>query len=155
MQRTTHGNFGTVNNFPTRVMVNGTWRMMLNADNRLSMASGASCTAGGTWTNASSIELKENIDSLTADEALVTLANLNPVKFNYKADKAEKHVGFIAEEAPELVASKDRKGMSPMDVTAVLTRVLQEQQRIIKEQQKLIEGLNGRIEELEKRCNSA
>ena len=41
------------------------------------------------------------------------------------------HVGFIAEDVPELVATADRKGMSPMDVVAVLTKVVQEQHKII------------------------
>jgi hypothetical protein len=146
---TTHGNFGTVNNFPLRMMVNGTWKMMLNADNSLSMTNGASCTVGGTWTNASSRALKENIQTLNSDEALTTLNNLNPVKFNYKADKTEKHVGFIAEDAPELVATKDKKGMSPMDVVAVLTKVVQEQQKSIQEQQKTISELKEKIAQLE------
>jgi hypothetical protein len=66
------------------------------------------------------------------------------VKYNYKADREERHVGFIAEDVPSLVASKDRKGLSPMDVVAVLTRVVQEQQ-------KTISDLNSRIAELEKK----
>jgi hypothetical protein len=41
-------------------------------------------------------------------------------------DKDEKHVGFIAEDVPELVAMKDRKSLSPMDIVAVLTKVVQE-----------------------------
>ena len=66
-------------------------------------------------------------------KAIDTLKQLNPVEFAYKADSQEKHVGFIAEDAPELVATKDRKGMSSMDVVAVLTKVVQEQQRTIAE----------------------
>jgi hypothetical protein len=45
----------------------------------------------------------------------------------------ELHLGFIPEDVPELVASSDRKGMSPMDVVAVLTRVVKEQQEINRE----------------------
>jgi len=107
----------------------------------LHMSSGAYCTTGGVWTNASSRTLKENIQSLTTDEALNTLNGLNPVKFNYKADNAEKHVGFIAEDAPELVAAKDKQGMSPMDVVAVLTKVVQEQQKTIAQLQEKIAQL--------------
>ena len=146
-----YGQFGTVSNHPTRILVNSSWKFQLNSDNSLSMASGASCTAGGTWTNASSRTLKENIQTLTADEALNTLNNLNPVKFNYKVDKEEKHVGFIAEDAPELVATKDHKGMSPMDVTAVLTKIVQEQQKAIQDQQKTISELKEKISQLEKK----
>ena len=35
--------------------------------------------------------------------------------------------GFIAEEVPELISTKDRKGLSSMDIVAVLTKVVQEQ----------------------------
>jgi BMFP domain-containing protein YqiC len=48
------------------------------------------------------------------------------VRYNYKADPREKHVGFIAEDVPELVAREGRKSLSPMDIVAVLTKVLQE-----------------------------
>lgn len=143
-----HGQFGTVSNHPTRILVNSAWKFQLNSDNSLSMASGASCTAGGTWTNASSRALKENIQTLDTDEALSALNNLIPVKFNYKADKEEKHVGFIAEDAPELVATKDHKGMSPMDVVAVLTKIVQEQQKTLTDQQKAIQDQQQTIFEL-------
>jgi hypothetical protein len=59
------------------------------------------------------------------------------VQFNYRNDDAETYVGFIAEDVPELVANKDRTSLSPMDIVAVLTRVIQAQQ--------------ARIEELEQR----
>ena len=51
----------------------------------------------------------------------------------YVAEKEEEYVGFIAEEVPELVATKDRKALSPMDIMAVLTMVVQEQQKQIEE----------------------
>jgi hypothetical protein len=92
----------------------------------LEMASGARVTTGGVWTNASSREYKDNIEALATEEALGALRELNPVKFAYKKDMTEKHVGFIAEEVPDLVSTKDRKGLSPMDIVAVLTKVVQE-----------------------------
>jgi hypothetical protein len=103
----------------------------------LHMSSGAYCSTGGTWTNASSRSLKENIQSLSSDEAMDALNKLNPVKYNYKVDETDRHVGFIAEDVPDLVATADRKGLSPMDITAVLTRVVQEQQKMICEQQQV------------------
>ncbi|MFZ4438347.1 MAG: tail fiber domain-containing protein, partial [Syntrophales bacterium] len=97
----------------------------------LHMGSGAYVTTGGVWTNASSREYKENIQTLTSREANQTLDGLNPVRFSYKTDKEDRHVGFIAEEVPELVATQDRKGLSPMDIVAVLTKVIQEQKNAI------------------------
>jgi hypothetical protein len=112
------------------------------------MKSGATCTAAGVWTNASSRDLKENIESLSAEEAKNALAQLDPVKYNYKTDQTDKYVGFIAEDVPELVASQDRKGMSAMDVVAVLTKVLQEQRKINQEQLKVNGELRAEIAKL-------
>jgi hypothetical protein len=102
---------------------------------------GATLSAGGVWTNASSRALKTNIRSLSSRDALFTLRRLNPVTFEYRADTSEKHVGFIAEDVPELVATSDRKGLSAMDVVAVLTRVVQEQQQTISELQRKVQRL--------------
>ncbi len=99
----------------------------------LEMASGANVTAGGVWTNASSARYKENITELGLEEALETLWELTPVRFNYIVDEGDEYVGFIAEDVPDLVASKDRRGLSPMDIVAVLTRALQGQQKKIDE----------------------
>ena len=105
------------------------------------MGSGAYCSSGGVWVNASSREYKQDIKSLTRDEAVETLTALQPVKFRYKTDPNEKHVGFIAEDVPGLVASTNRKGMSAMDVVAVLTRVVQDQQRTIEELSRKVSAL--------------
>jgi hypothetical protein len=104
--------------------------------------------ASGTWTNASSRELKDNIRDLSADAAAETLASMRPVTFNYKTDTQWQHVGFIAEDVPELVASPDRKGLSAMDIVAVLTKVLQEKSRAMDAQQAEIESLRNELHRL-------
>ena len=63
---------------------------------------------------------------------------LRPTKFNYKTDKEDQNLGFIAEEVPDLVATKDRKGLVAMDIVAVLTKVLQQQQAEIDELKTLL-----------------
>jgi hypothetical protein len=143
--------FGAINDFSLRLVTNNSWRMQLNTDNSLSMRNGATCTTGGVWTDNSSRELKENIMELSTDEAMETLAGLNPVKYNYKVEKDEEYLGFIAEDVPELVAMKDRKHMTPMDVVAVLTKVVQEQQKSIKDQQKLAQEQQETISQLKKK----
>ncbi|HEY9605867.1 MAG TPA: tail fiber domain-containing protein [Allocoleopsis sp.] len=88
--------------------------------------------ARGSIRQASSRELKENIDNLAVEEAVETLKGMNPVKFNYKADsRKETHLGFVAEDVPDLVASYDRKALSSMDIVTVLTKVVQAQQTTI------------------------
>jgi hypothetical protein len=106
------------------------------------MASGAYVTTGGVWTNASSRALKQDVADLSADTAIEALDQLTPVTYAYRADPAERHVGFIAEDVPALVATADRQGLSPMDIVAVLTKVLQEQQKTIAE-------LQARVAQLE------
>jgi hypothetical protein len=93
----------------------------------------------------SSREIKDNIESLGADEAMMTVAMLRPVKFQYKAASEEDSIGFIAEEVPELVATNSRKSLGPMDIVAVLTKVVQEQQKAINELNKSIALLQAEI----------
>jgi hypothetical protein len=150
--------FGTLTNHPLWMVINGAFQAIFHTDGSLQMMNGAWCTAAGKWQDASSRELKENIQSLTAEDAREALKGLEPIRFNYKADKEDESLGFIAEDVPELVASKDRKSMSAMDVVAVLTKVMQEQQEMIKkqknvaqEQQKAIAKLERRIDALEQR----
>ena len=109
----------------------------------LQLGNGAYVTAGGVWTNASSRQFKKDIQVLSSLEAMETLEALRPVKFQYKNSPEERHVGFIAEEVPDLVAAADRKGMSAMDVVAVLTKVVQQQQKMIHEMSKKIEQLEN------------
>ena len=47
-------------------------------------------------------------------------------------------MGFIAEDVPDMVATQDRKGINPMDLIAVLTKVVQQQQKEIEELKTLI-----------------
>lgn len=97
----------------------------------LEMASGAHVSAGGVWTNSSSRDRKENVAELPLDAATETLMALQPVVFNYRNEPQEDYLGFIAEDVPDLVAVADRDALSPMDIVAVLTRVVQEQERKI------------------------
>ncbi len=106
----------------------------------LHMGSGAYVTTGGVWTNASSREYKKDIQSLTSEDAMLAFNKLEPVSFKYKTND-EQHIGFIAEDVPDLVASKDRKGLSTMDVVALLTKVVQEQQKTIAELQEEVRAL--------------
>lgn len=135
-----------------RITIKGNGNVGIGTQNPsypLQMASGAYVTTGGVWTNASSREYKDNIKGLKVENAMETLQGLNPVTFNYKVSPEENHVGFIAEEVPDLVAMKDRQGLSPMDIVAVLTKVVQGQQEAIQEQQKTIQELTDKVIRLE------
>jgi hypothetical protein len=142
---------GSRSNHTLAFIVNNNWKFRIQPSGLIETSTGASCTTGGVWTDASSREYKENILSLDAGRALTALRSLDPVTYNYKKDKSEKYVGFIAEDVPELVAMKGRKGLSPMDITAVLTKVVQEQQKTIDQQQKNIDLQQKYLEKLEQK----
>ncbi len=149
----THENFDQQNR-NTRMVVTNTGNVGIgrtDPGHPLHMGSGAHVTVSGVWTNNSSRVYKENIENLSVDNALETLEGLKPVTFKYKAEESERYVGFIAEDVPELVATQDRKGLSPMDITAVLTKVVQEQQTMLKEQQEVISALSVKVKSLEDR----
>ncbi len=105
--------------------------------------SGAYCN-GGAWIDGSSREYKEHIAELSLQDAQAALEGLEPVTYNYRSDGEEMCVGFVAEDVPDLVATKERKGISPMDIVAVLTKVVQNQQREIELLKKELETLKKR-----------
>ena len=106
-------------------------------------SSGARLDAG-SWINASSRTVKQDIHDLDGNAAFDAFKALQPVTFAYKAAPAQTRVGFIAEDVPALVATPDRKGLSSMDIVAVLTKVVQEQQRTI-------DAMQARLQQLEKK----
>jgi hypothetical protein len=99
--------------------------------------------------NGSSREFKDNISDLSNEEAIVTLKGLNPVKFNYKNEcPSNFHIGFIAEDVPDLLASPDRKSIGPLDVVAVLTKVIKDQQQkiaVLIEKVRLLENSSDKV----------
>jgi hypothetical protein len=136
---------GTTTDHPMRFRVNSNLIMEVfgtSATNYIEMYGGG--TYDGNWNDASSRELKDNIRALSSNEAMDALEGLSPVKYHYKRNKNEEHVGFIAEDVPELVATNSRKNLSSMDIVAVLTQV-------VKEQQKSISRLEQKLAEIEKK----
>jgi len=73
------------------------------------------------------------------------LAGLNPVKYIYKTNPEDQQLGFISEDVLELVATQDRKVMSSMDVVAVLTKVVQEQQKTITDLRLELNDLKAKV----------
>jgi hypothetical protein len=117
------------------VMIKGEGRLgigVVDPAHSIHVGGGAHCCAGREWRNASSIACKKDVEALSLDDALATLDDLRPVTFKY-IDDDEVRAGFIAEDVPDLVASADRQSLSAMDFVAVLTRVVQFQQRQISE----------------------
>lgn len=147
-----------------KVVINRYLGVGVTPTHRIDVSGGAYCD-GSNWYSTSNRDYKENIQNLDIKEAMEALEKLDPVKFNYKENKEEEYVGFIAEDVPDLVATKDRKGMIAMEVVAVLTKVVQEQQKrddiltqivqkqqlTLQDQQKTIDDLCKQIDDLKKR----
>lgn len=126
---------GSTTNYPIQFVANNVQVMSISQTGNAIIA--------GNLELGSSREIKENIESLETEEALKTLTQLQPVKFNYKTNNDDQVLGFIAEDVPDLVATQSRRTTSPMDMVAVLTKVVQEQQ-------KTIEKLSLKVAALEK-----
>ncbi len=161
------------------LLAGGTTKLVMNSTGQISFgstpsaisthallhSSGANLTLAGVWTNASSRALKQDIEPITSEQARQTVRALQPVGFRYKNELDERYVGFIAEDVPELVATHDRKGLAPMDITAVLTKVVQDQDKLLEKernrndrlettvdrQQQLIDSLSKRLAVLERK----
>jgi hypothetical protein len=97
---------------------------------------------GMKWREGSSREFKTDITPLDRDAAQQAFSALEPVTYRYKTNLEDLQVGFIAEDVPELVADPGRKSLTTMDITGVLTSVVQQQQEQIK-------SLTQRVQELE------
>jgi hypothetical protein len=150
----TQGLIGTKSNHILYFVTNNTRQMAIDTSGNVGIGvsspshllhlNGGAYSDGNDWYPGSSREIKENIFDLTLEDAKETLKGLNPVRFNYKKNKEEERVGFIAEDVPDLVAINGRKNLNSMDIVAVLTRVVQEQEKTISE-------LKEKIAELEKK----
>ena len=105
---------------------------------------GAHVTAAGIWTNGSSRVNKTGIRPLDLEDAMAALHDLEPVRYRgVSSPDDEEYLGFIAEDVPDLVAMNSRKGLSPMDIVALLTRVVQEQQQTIEQLSERLSQLEG------------
>lgn len=103
--------------------------------------------SGGVYANgmywSSSREIKDNIADLSVKEAKQLLDGLNPVSFKYKESTKERTLGFVAEEVPSVLADPDQRAVGAMDIIAVLTSVMKDQQKALNRMQKQIAALQG------------
>jgi Chaperone of endosialidase len=146
---------GTLGDAPFVLGTNSTARMALFGASNVISFSGGGVYNGANFLDASSRERKQDIEPLAEKAAMEVLAGLEPVTFAYRDAPGDPRVGFIAEDVPELVARPGRTTLSALDIVAVLTKVVQEQQRVMEQQQKehqqAIAELTARIRALEPR----
>ena len=87
---------------------------------------------------ASSRTLKTNIAPFTRS-ALDIIRDVTVVSFNYKKDIINKHIGFIAEDTPEELSTRNKNVMDSNNTIGVLLKAMQE--------------LEAKVKELEAKCN--
>ena len=123
---------------------------------------GAYLTAGGTWTNGSSILFKTNFIDLSSEWILDKISKLNIRKWDYK-NTNETHIGPTSEEFINLFGvgiDNENSHISTIDVSGVALRGLQaliDENKVQKEQlenqNNLINDLYNRILALEKKIS--
>src|SRR5262249_1394040 len=88
----------------------------------------ANLQMNGHLIQSSSRTLKEHISELDADEGPAIVRSLQPVRFKFKNVRGGDFcLGFVAEDVPEQVGTRDRQAVSPMGLIAALARALQVQ----------------------------
>ncbi len=120
----------------------------------LHLANGAS-NVGGQWLNASSRSYKENINELSGEDAMQALKGLQSVTYQFKRDNSkQQRVGFIAEDVPALLATKDKKTVDPLQIIAVLTKALQVQEKSLQETKADVKAKDARIADMEEKLSA-
>jgi len=110
--------------------MNGNYMYWFNGSNQ------GGLTNAGVWQSASDISIKKDI--INIQYGLDTVLKLKPRSYKMKDDDLEQ-IGFIAQEVEEVIKelvttdNKGMKGLSYGNLTAVLTKAIQEQNQTIQE----------------------
>jgi hypothetical protein len=102
---------------------------------------GAYLTKGGTWTNASDRNLKEDFSALDPATVLAKVSSLDITKWKYKGTN-EYHIGPMAQDFYALFnVGEDNKRISSIDPSGVALAAIKALNTKVDEQQQLIEKL--------------
>lgn len=77
---------------------NGVESLVLNTNNSFSTASGASLTAGGTWTNSSDVNKKRNFTNVDGGKLLAALRDMRVTEWSYRTEGNVRHLGPTAQD---------------------------------------------------------
>ncbi len=157
---------GTSNKFHLRSEISGsesnimTWKLNGNvgigATNPSYKLHVNGSVAGTSWTNLSSREYKENIrkvDDAGCSVMLAKLMDMDLKTYRYKEQfggDGELKLGFIAEEMPQEVLSKDGKGVDIYELVTFTIGAMKAQGKEIRKQRAVNESLRAENEMLRK-----
>jgi len=120
-------------------------------DYPLDMASGARCTVGGVWTNASSRELKRDFEPVDPHDILRRVVELPLAEWSYHSEDGVRHLGPVAEDFSEAFGLGDSdKAIGTIDADGVALAAIQGLYEVIREKDERIRDLNTRLEMLER-----
>jgi hypothetical protein len=103
------------------------------------------------WNLLSSREYKcdiEALDEQALDEILEEIEATDVVRYRY-VDDDHRRLGVIAEESPEEILSRDKRGVSLGEYSAFLLAGIKAQQRELRAQEEQLALLRGRIDDLD------
>jgi len=114
-------------------------------------APAARLTNGGTWTNASDRNNKENITAVDAREVLEKVATMPIARWNYKIESdSTQHIGPMAQDFHAAFGLGDsEKSIATIDADGVALAAIQGLNEIVKEKDCRISELEERLAKLE------
>jgi trimeric autotransporter adhesin len=116
-----------------------------------SNGNGAYLTQGGTWTNTSARNKKENFQKQDKNAILQKISQLEVTKWKYKGTADEYHYGPMADDFHNLFNVGDDSSTSDMDKTGVLFLGMQQLIKLNSDKDAIIQQQNNKIDALENR----
>lgn len=98
----------------------------------IALRNGSGQLVASGFYQVSSRELKTNINPFTKS-ALDIIRDVAVVSFNYKTDIINKHIGFIAEDTPEELSTRNKNVMDTNNTIGLLLKAVQELEARIKQ----------------------
>jgi len=140
-------------------LTNSTGSGSITAGHLIDTVTGAYLTTGGTWTNSSDRNRKENFRDVGGEEVLRKLANMPITTWNYRNEStAVRHLGPMAQDfyaafalgdSDKAISTVDEGGVALAAAKALETRTTEQQQRIEALERENAE-LRQRLDRLEK-----
>jgi carbonic anhydrase/acetyltransferase-like protein (isoleucine patch superfamily) len=116
-----------------------------------SNGNGAYLSTGGTWTNASDRNKKENFQRLDGDAILKKISRLPLTRWNYKG-QSEQHIGPVAQDFYRIFqVGENDKTISTIDPSGIALIGVQELYKKWKAAEKKVETLQSTIQSQEER----
>jgi hypothetical protein len=114
-----------------------------NTARLINTSSGAYLTTGGTWTDASDRNLKENFSTVDGSEILQKIAGLEITRWNYKSEPENiTHIGPMGQDFyAAFGVGQDEKGIAALDEGGIALAAIKELYRVQQE-------LKGKTEEI-------